>query len=205
MPHTQTYCRILYGMVQAVIFDCFGVLVTDGWLPFAEKYFGSSTLKRRQAADLMASVNRGLLDYQHFINKIAQLADLDATSVYHQIMYNSPNEKLFKYIANHLKSHYKIGMLSNTGRDRLGQLFNKEQLALFDELILSYETGYLKPQQEAYRTAADRLGIEVQACVFIDDQEKRCVGAQRAGMQAICYRDFDQMKTDLNMLLSISK
>src|SRR5215831_4752501 len=122
-------------MVKAVIFDCFGVLVTEGWLPFAEKCFGTDTPERREASDLMVAVNRGLLDYKHFIQNVANLAGIGEKSAYEQIMRNAPNEKLFAYIKNKLKPHYKIGLLSNTGRDRLGQLFTDEQLRLFDQLV----------------------------------------------------------------------
>ncbi len=190
-------------MIKAVIFDCFGVLATEGWLPFAEKYFGIDTDKRRQATDLMVAINRGMLDYRQFIHTVAELAGVDEKSAYNQIMRNAPNEKLFEYIKTKLKPKFKIGLLSNTGRDRLDELFTSEQLGLFDQLVLSYETGYLKPQQEAYQIAAERLGVNVQDCVFIDDQEKRSTGAVEAGMQAILYKDFEQMKLELEQLLNV--
>jgi hypothetical protein len=31
--------------VTTVIFDCFGVLVSDGWLPFKQRYFTQDTAK----------------------------------------------------------------------------------------------------------------------------------------------------------------
>lgn len=189
-------------MVKAVIFDCFGVLVTEGWLPFAEKYFGKDSSKRRQAADLMVAVNRGILDYKQFVHDVAALAGIEEKSAHDQIMQNTPNEELFAYIKNELKPRYRIGLLSNTGREGLDDLFTVEQLAVFDKLVLSYETGYLKPQPEAYQVAAERLGIDTNECVFIDDMDERCAGARRAGMQAICYVNFDQMKSEVDKLLS---
>jgi HAD superfamily hydrolase (TIGR01509 family) len=120
-------------------------------------------------------------------------------------MHNAPNEQLFKFIAEDLKPKYKIGLLSNTGRDRLGELFTTEELALFDDLSLSYESGYLKPQPEAYLMAAERLGVVAGGCIFIDDQDKRCVGARNAGMYAILYQDFTSMKTELQKLLDTIK
>lgn len=191
-------------MIKAVIFDCFGVLATDGWLPFAEKNFSDDPDKRRQAADYMAAVNRGMLDYRQFVHAVAELAGVDEATAYRRIMRNAPNEQLFKYIAEELKPKFKIGLLSNTGRDRLDELFTPDQLGLFDDLCLSYETGYLKPQPEAYQVAVERLGVETGECIFIDDQERRCEGARAAGMPAICYEDFAGMKTELEKLLSVN-
>ncbi len=189
-------------MVKAVIFDCFGVLVTDGWLPFVEEHFSGDAGKRRKAADYMVAVNRGMLDYRSLVHDVAELAGVEEAIAYDQIMRNTPNEPLFEFIAHELKPKFKIGLLSNTGRDRLEELFTSEELDLFDDLSLSYETGYLKPQPEAYQIAAEGLSVAVGECVFIDDQERRCEGARVTGMLAICYQDFPSMKIELERILA---
>lgn len=189
-------------MVKAIIFDCFGVLVTEGWLPFADRYFKSGSESRRRATDMMAAVNRGVVDYQEFITEIASLAGVSHDAAHQSIMRNVPDEPLLAYIKDELRPWYKTGLLSNTGRNRLGQLLTPEQLALFDELVLSYETGYLKPDPRAYEVVASRLGVETEECVFIDDQEKRCDGARAVGMQAVQYIDFVQLERDLGRALA---
>jgi HAD superfamily hydrolase (TIGR01509 family) len=71
----------------------------------------------------------------------------------------------------------------------------------FDELVLSFETGVLKPDRRAYETAAKRLGCKPAECLMIDDQQRHCDGAVAAGMQALHYQDFDQFKHDLGRLV----
>lgn len=189
-------------MVRAIIFDCFGVLTTEGWLPFKQKHFGHDRELEEQATDLSRRLNSGQLSYGGFIEEAAALADVPAGEVRNAIDRNVPNEELFGYINSRLKETYKLAILSNAGGNKLRQLFTAEQLAAFDDAALSFETGYIKPDRRAYEHVAEMLDVSPKACVFIDDQERHCSGAKDAGMHAICYQNFAQMKQELEPLLA---
>ncbi|HKU19168.1 MAG TPA: HAD-IA family hydrolase [Candidatus Saccharimonadales bacterium] len=192
-------------MIRAIVFDCFGVLATDGWLPFKTRYFGQDAQKFQEASDLGRAADAGLIGFDEFIEHVALLANMPDADARHQIENNVPNEALFVYIARELKARYKIGMLSNAGANWLSELFTPEQVALFDAVALSYETGALKPTPRAYEVIAERLRVQPQECVFIDDQTRYCAGATESGMVAICYTDFDTMQHDLARVLADAK
>lgn len=187
-------------MIKAIIFDCFGVLTTDGWLVFKNHYFKQDQSLFRKATGLNEQVNSGAIKYEEFISEVAKMASILANEVHHKIDNNVANDELFDYIKT-LKPRYKIGMLSNAASNWLDELFAKGQVALFDAIVLSYESGVIKPEEQSYQTVAERLGAQPNECVFIDDQEKHCEGARAVGMQAILYEDFEQMKTELEALL----
>jgi HAD superfamily hydrolase (TIGR01509 family) len=191
-------------MVKAIVFDCFGVLVTEGWLPFKQHYFGGNSELFDEVSELRRQVDVGLLGYQDFLQQVAKLAAVQAATVRDAVERNVANEELFAYITE-LKPQYKIGMLSNAGSDRLKQLFTPEQLALFDETSLSFESGVVKPDPEAYKAMAASLGVSPEEVVFVDDQERHCGGAHQAGMQAILYKDVTQLRADLGKLLANSE
>jgi FMN phosphatase YigB (HAD superfamily) len=186
-------------MVKAVIFDCFGVLATEAWLPFKAKHFVDSE-QFEEAGDLMKQANSGLISQQDFIDKIAALAGISQAEVLHAIRQNVPNGPLFNYMRDELKPKYKIGFLSNVADDYMRQIFKPEQLALFDAIVLSYKTGFIKPEPEAYQIVADRLDVDSSECVLVDDKERNVTGARQAGMQAILYKDLDQLKQYLAKL-----
>lgn len=188
-------------MVKAIIFDCFGVLTSDGWLPFKRKYFGHDKNLENQATDLNKQVDSGHADYNEFLEKVAELAHVPAKEARRAIEDNVADEELFAYIRKELKPRYKLGLLSNAGDNWLDELFSPEQVALFDAAALSYETGVVKPGKQAYAVIAERLGVQPEECVFIDDQERYCTAAREFGMQAVWYRGFEQMKQDLEPLL----
>lgn len=188
-------------MTKAIIFDCFGVLTTEGWLPFKAKHFSHDQELNKQATDLNKQANAGLIGFDDLVREVAKLANIPATKVAKAIDVNVANEPLLSYIEK-LKQDYKIGMLSNAAANWLDKLFSKEQVKLFDAISLSYEAGFLKPHPVAYKTIANKLGVGIGECIFVDDQERHCVGAREAGMKAIRYEDFDQFKADLEEMLA---
>jgi HAD superfamily hydrolase (TIGR01509 family) len=188
-------------MIKALVFDCYGVLTTDGWLPFKQAHFGHDKARLDKASELSWRANRGLLTTSDFFDQVAELANCTPSEARQAINQNMPNDELFAYIREH-KPNYKIGMLSNAGSNNLSNLFSEEQIRLFDTMMLSHESGYAKPHPQSYRLIADKLNCEPAECIFIDDQASYCEAAQAEGMQAIVYESFEQLKTALTSLLA---
>lgn len=187
-------------MIKAIIFDCFGVLTSDGWLPFASKHFGSDPIKKQEAHDLNKQVDAGLLDYKTFVSSVAELAKVSLIEAHRDIENNVPNQDLFAYIAT-LVPTYKIGLLSNAGANWLNELFTPKQLSLFSAYALSFEMGVIKPHPKAYHTICQKLGVEPHEAVFIDDIERYVTGAKDIGMHGIWFKDTKQAVADLQKLL----
>ena len=187
-------------MIKAIIFDCFGVLTTEAWLPFKAKYFGHDPELMDEVDDISMQANMGLISREEAMQGTSKLAGLTPAEAFNAIDRNVPNEELFDYIRE-LKADYKLGILSNISDNRLHQIFEPDQLALFDTIILSFKEGFIKPQPEAFKAAAEQLGIETSECVLIDDQERNISGAKSTGMKAILYKDVEQLKRELEPLL----
>lgn len=179
-------------MIKAVIFDCFGVLAQDGWLPFRKKYFTSKQTKFADATDLNRQTNAGLITYKDFLQKMGEAAGISAEQARKEIEDNPANRQLLEFIRNELKPLCKIGMLSNASAYFLDEFFTTEQIALFDEIVLSYQVGATKPDPATYQTTANRLGVLPEECIFIDDQLAYVDAAQRLGMKGILFEDTDE-------------
>lgn len=113
-----------------------------------------------------------------------------------------PNRELLDFIKSELKPKYKIGIISNVLAGFIHLILSKNDIRLFDDVVLSYKAGVAKPDPAIYRLALDNLGVKAEQAVFIDDQEKFCEAAEAVGMQAIYYEDFAQMKKDLQKILN---
>lgn len=113
-----------------------------------------------------------------------------------------PNQPLLEYIKTNLKPQYKIGIISNAIGDVLYEILSKDEVSLFDDIVISHRVGVAKPEAAIYNIALENFGIRAEEAIFIDDIEDFCMAAQSLGMQAICYQNFEQMKTDLEKLLS---
>lgn len=190
--------------MKAVIFDCFGVLTSDAWLPFKQRQFGHDPALLAEAGRLNMLADSGQISYRQFLAMVADLAAMSVREVDAAISKNIANQPLFHFIANELHGRYKIGMLSNAAGNWLDSLFSPEQLQLFDAILLSYETGVSKPAAAAYRNAAQTLAVPVGDCLFIDDLQRYTVAAEAVGMKAICYMDVDSCLTEMRQILKIA-
>jgi len=85
----------------------------------------------------------------------------------------------------HLRARgLKLGLITNgfaeTHREKIALLALEDA---FDELFIADEVGMLKPDPRLFRLAAERLGVEPEACAMVGDRFERDVrGAQAAGM-----------------------
>jgi len=183
-------------MIKAIIFDCFGVLTTDGWLPVKQRLFGHDPALFEKAGELNMRSDTGAIGYQAFLHGVAKLASRPVSEIRHAIENNVANGPLFDYIKT-LKPTYKIGLLSNAAENWLDELFSKEQLEPFDAVSLSCESGFVKPDKRAYETIANQLGELPKDCLLIDDQERYCDGARQAGMSAVLYKNLADLKQQL--------
>jgi len=190
-------------MIKAIIFDCFGVLTTEGWQEFKQTYF-IDPAKLNEANKLNYLADQGKMNHDELIPLIADLAQIPVSQARDEIDDYQPNKLLFEYIRKDLKKDYKIGMLSNVSDDWIVKMFSPEQVTLFDNIALSFNIGHAKPEPEAYKFAADKLGVNPDQCVFIDDRSYFVAVAKTLGMQGIEYKNFEQMKLELETILKMT-
>ncbi|WP_404405107.1 HAD-IA family hydrolase [Pelagibacterium halotolerans] len=60
-------------------------------------------------------------------------------------------------------------------------------IPLFETIVDATYTGILKPDPRAYAAVGEALGLPLQACVFVDDQQRNVSGAKKAGMRAVHF------------------
>lgn len=191
-------------MIKAIIFDCYGVLAKDSWLPFKQEYFAGNQELWDAASNLNTLLDTGQITFNDFALGAAQLAGTDPIETHNRIGSSPPNAELFGYIADNLKQEYAIGLLSNAGEDWLDRLFTPQQNAIFDAAVLSFKIGYAKPSPKAYAAIVEKLNVAPDEAVFIDDQPRYVIGASEFGMKAVQYKSNQQIAAELNKLLTSS-
>jgi epoxide hydrolase-like predicted phosphatase len=95
----------------------------------------------------------------------------------------------------------RTGLLSNSWgegryqRDRFGELF--------DAVVISGEVGLRKPDPAIYLLAAESLGLEPAACVFVDDFAVNLEPAEDLGMATVLHDDAGRTIARLEELLGV--
>jgi glucose-1-phosphatase len=102
-----------------------------------------------------------------------------------------------EFIAN-LKQKYRLIILSDTNEMHFEFIkMNFPAVKLFDKCVLSYEIGFVKPSEEAFRNAVEFAKCKAKECLFIDDRQSNVDGAIAIGVNAICFSNFETLSFDL--------
>ncbi len=188
-------------MIKAIIFDCFGVLAEDAWLPFKRKYIGDNQEVADAITNLGLQNEYGVINNDQYFAESAKLMGVDEQELRAILGKRVPNLELFEFIKISLKPKYKIGLLSNANYDILSELFSPAQAEFFDADVLSYKDKLIKPDPRMFQLIAERLRCDVDECVFIDDVERYCVAAESIGMKTVLYKDTNQAIAAIRSIL----
>src|SRR3989338_1416793 len=77
---------------------------------------------------------------------------------------------------------------------------NYRILDIFDDFVLSYEEGCLKPNPMIYLGALKKAGTFPTNTVFIDDIAKHTIAARLLGIKGIQYKNMQKLRNDLKEL-----
>jgi putative hydrolase of the HAD superfamily len=186
--------------INAVIFDCFGVLVASARNILHQEYPQSL----QEMDNIEHESDYGMISRSEVNQALSKITGLSPETLEKKYWSSSVrNEKAIDWVRDLKKSgKYKMGMLSNIGggwiNDFLPVTLQKE---LFDEVILSSDVGMIKPEIAVYLMMAKRLGVKPDECVMIDDKPINIDGAVDAGMQGVVFRSLTLAQDDFAKLL----
>lgn len=191
--------------IKAVIFDCFGVLITDQLEALLAPMRLNSPGVTEEVHDLIQLANRGIIEPLVSSQKIAELLQMTHAEYRTYIDGGEQrNDDLLRFIVELRKTH-KTAMLSNIGKGSLYKRFSEQELQqYFDVVVASGEVGLAKPEARIYELTAERLGVRTDECLFIDDRTQYVEGALAVGMKALLFESNSQLFTDLRALLRAS-
>lgn len=187
-------------MIKAIIFDCFGVLYTDG----KSRIIDACPSKDKDLLnDLFMQADYGFISGNEFTTQVADLLGINVSELLQMTeqLYNR-NELLIDYVRQY-KQQFKIGLLSNVSEQLFNDLFSvREQELFFDTVVLSSRVGLIKPSADIYRLALSQLGVDAHEAIMIDDVERNVQGARDVGMQGVRFTSTTQTIGELDVLIA---
>lgn len=189
-------------MIRAIIFDCFGVFYVDPVLAYMHDP-QSPPSAARALRELDERAARGLLDKAEFDRQAAAILHRSPMTIERQFFRGKQRDEALVAYAESLRSRYKMGLLSNIGADMMDGFFAPQDRAkLFDAVVLSGETAFVKPDPDIFELACERLGVPPAEAVMVDDVAENCAAARQVGMRAVQYKNFAQARAELDALLA---
>ena len=113
-----------------------------------------------------------------------------------------PDEAMIEAVRRAHDAGVRTGLVSNSWG---GHLYDADLMdELFDAVVISGRVGLRKPDPRIYAMAAEMIGVEPSACVFVDDLSQNADGAKAAGMEAIVHRNAEGTLPRLEALLGVA-
>ena len=102
------------------------------------------------------------------------------------------NAELVQFIQT-LRPHCKTGIISNAWSDARSVLNSKFDLDSYvDDMIYSAEVKLAKPDTRIFQLALERLKVQAEAAVFVDDVLENVQAAQSLGMKGVQFKNTEQ-------------
>lgn len=98
------------------------------------------------------------------------------------------------------QADYTVSLMSNTHDVHAKSNYLKGFYDIFDNVFLSNEIGFIKPDMDKYKYVLKKLDTKPKKCVFIDDKVQNLVPARDLGIIVIRFESFEKFKNQLNEL-----
>lgn len=184
-------------MTKAIVLDCFGVLYVDPQKHFYEQYVLDEAI-RTELYELDKQADYGFISLAELVAGVAEKTGLETAFIRRQLRGSYVRNTELLEFAQSLRPKISIAMLSNISPAGMDSFFSPfERKKLFDAVILSAEEGLIKPHPDIYKITAQRLGLNPEDCLMVDDSLENCYGADAAGMKWIQYKSLKQVKKQL--------
>jgi putative hydrolase of the HAD superfamily len=191
---------------KILAFDLGGVLLrlnpparTFG-LPLTESEF----LQRWIHSESVRQFEKGAIDPATFADRVIAEIELPYDAKEFLERFDSWPDDLYDGILDlldEIPSRFSRALLSNTNaihwqRDGIASALEHR----FDKLFLSYVTGRLKPDADAFLYAQEAFSCAPGEIVFFDDNPTNVAAAARFGCQAFLTRGIDELRSTLKTL-----
>jgi len=104
-----------------------------------------------------------------------------------------PNQPMIELMRELKAGGYRMAMLTNNVKE--WEPLWRSMLPvdeIFETVVDSGFVGCRKPESRIYAITLERLALPAERCLFVDDVQVNCEGAERAGMTAVHFQDNEQ-------------
>ena len=183
-----------------IFFDWSGVIADDSGDKFIQQSLRDIGANEIQIKDILN---------QHFNNfMIGNLSEAD----YWQVLKNeygfdipdqhsgvfdkwsdiNPNKEMLRLVDRLKLSGYRVGLITNIIKPVFEIIKQSGNYDIFDDIVASCEVKLVKPDQQIYRLALDRLGATANESIFIDDKQSNLNAASKIGIKTILAKNSQQ-------------
>ncbi|MDY6773694.1 MAG: HAD family phosphatase [Candidatus Nanohaloarchaea archaeon] len=188
--------------MEAVIFDMDGVIVdSEQYWHRLERQVFEEALKDADFEEVLEkATGRNYLETYELLREeygidMEREEFMERYDEAAEVIYGERVELMdgFRSLVEELKAEeIKIGLVSSSPRRWIGMVFDRFDLEGLLDVVAStedIEEEEGKPEPDIYLHAAEKLEVEPEQCVAVEDSENGVKAAENAGMYCIGYRN----------------
>jgi epoxide hydrolase-like predicted phosphatase len=197
--------------IKAIIFDMGGVILrTEDYSPreAIAKKLGISEVAYEEAVFQSPSAEAatvGKINEREHWNTVWKTLKVstDLQTTYEEAFW--AGDRLDQRLVDFLRSQrgtYTTALLSNAWSGAREALTVKNPcLDAFDVAVFSCEVGLAKPDKAIYRLILEKLGLQAEEAIFLDDNKENIESAAEMGIHAVRFRNTDDAIREITELL----
>ncbi len=203
MPSSETPAGLLV--------DFGGVLTTNIWVSFRSfaeaEGIDKDAVKETFMNDgpglrLLRSLEKGEVADADFEAQFGELLGVPPDDLIARLFAGlGPDEAMVAIVGEVRAAGFPTGLISNSWGTGI---YDRAPMEIFDATVISGDVGLHKPQPEIYELGAERIGVPVADCVFVDDLRENIAGAEAVGMTALLHRDSAATIAELRRLFALA-
>lgn len=148
-------------------------------------------------SEITRAFDKGQMSPKEFCKKATELIGVklpfkDFVAIWNDIFWE---DEAACDIARQLKKSYKLFLLSNVNRLHFEYIRKKfDIINVFDEIILSFMVGAIKPDRLIFEDVIRRAGGDKTKILYIDDREDLIKEASALGIDSVRFEGADKLR-----------
>jgi epoxide hydrolase-like predicted phosphatase len=192
-------------MIKAIIFDFGGVFsIIDDFQEFWQKNGVKLGVDPEEAIEIFSPLWEkacvGQIDSNIILEKLGTFTKTDPKKLKGQLIELSGfRDELYEYVKKNLKGKYKLAILSDHVEAWLELVLEEKKFReVFDVIVTSYNTGFVKPDIRIFEKVLKDLDVKAEECIFVEDMQENLVVAKNLGMNIIEFKNYNQFVKDFD-------
>lgn len=191
--------NIIFDMSEVIISGYQGVENTIEEMGITTKF--EFLEKKLSTIDVFLDLMRGKLTEDEYIDVLLEGSNWHISHKELKKVLRGNLKKSVPGVVDIIKSlhgRYNLILLSDYVREWKEEVLKDwEVFNFFDDVLMSYDFGLIKGDEECFRYVLNVTGIDSSETVFIDDSSLNLESAKKVGIDTILFKDAFSLKTEL--------
>jgi putative hydrolase of the HAD superfamily len=199
------------GVLTTPLVQSFAAVQDQTGLPFEELGKAMARITEEDGKHPLYELETGRMTEADFLRKIGDALEPELehrpelhrfSEIYFEALH--PNGPMIDLMREAKASGRRMGLLTNNVRE--WEPLWRSMLPvdeIFEVVVDSGFVGCRKPDREIYDLILERMGVQGEECLFVDDIEVNVEAAGELGMSAVHYRENNQAIPEIREMLGL--